>query len=149
MAISPKFDCAICLSSSSFDTVKFDNTSTGSATKTTHAATVTGDLTWTQITDALSNQNIKVGNGCWAFRINGLVYVKPVAAGAYVKSTVSANDFGTAIFDNSLKFAIIPSSGKVYKYGTSDYVNIFNVTGLKSKILIWSSPDSSRLLLFS
>ena len=149
VAYSQGFDCAISLSGSSFDTVKFDNTNAGSATKTSHWATVTTDQTSAQINTAASNGAIKAGNGCWAFRINGLVYVKPAATGAYVKSAVSASDFSTAIFDDSLKFAVIPASGKVYKYGTSDYVNIFNVTGLKSKIFFWSSPDLNRLVFYS
>ena len=48
-----------------------------------------------------------------------------------------------------MKFALIPASGKVYKYGSTDYVNIFNVTGLKTTTFIKSSPDSERLMIFS
>ncbi len=66
-----------------------------------------------------------------------------------MKSGVSATDFSTAVFDDSLRFAIIPSSGKVYKYVTNEYVNIFNVTGVKSKVFIYSSPDANRVLIFT
>ncbi len=48
-----------------------------------------------------------------------------------------------------MRFAIIPSSGKVYKYVTNEYVNIFNVSGIKSKVFIYSSHDANRVLIFS
>lgn len=113
-----------------------------------HWATVVADTPAAAINIAAAD-SIKAGDGCWAFRVNNLVYIKPSSPGTYVKSAVSASDLSGAIFDVSLKFAIVPSSGKVYKYGTNDYVNIFNVTGLKTTTFIHTSPDGNRIIIFS
>ena len=108
----------------------------------------TSDMSSSDVTAARNTPGgIQVGNRCWALKVGNLVYFKPAAAGAFTKSAVSAGQLSGAVYDKSLRFAHV--GGKIYKYTGNDYVNIFNVTGLKDTVHLHTSPDATKLLIYS
>lgn len=92
----------------------------------------TNDRTTAQIKLAAETPGkLQVGNTCWAFRIDNFVYSKNPTGTEFTQlPIVSSLIFG--IFDSSLNF--VYASNKIYKFATTDYVEILNVTGLFSKI---------------
>jgi len=149
-SVSPNLDCVLTFVSGSVLDTYFVNNTAGTATKTSHWTTVTSDLTATQAnTAAAAVDGVKVGGGCWAFKVADLIYVKPAAAGAYTKLAISGTTLAGAVYDSSLKFAFLSSGGQVYKYTGSNYVNVLNITGLKTVTSLYTNEDASRLLVYS
>lgn len=149
-SVSRNLDCVLTHVSGSVLDTYFVNNTAGTATKTSHWTTVTtSDLTATQANTAAAADGVKVGGGCWAFKVADLIYVKPAAAGAYTKLAISGTTLAGAVYDDSLKFAFLSSGGQVYKYTGSNYVNVLNITGLKTVTSLYTNEDASKLLVYS
>jgi hypothetical protein len=140
------------VASTSLNTIAIDNVA-NSATLTNHWTTLTtADFTSVQVGTAATASKIQVGDACWAFRVNQIVYFKPVTPAAFVKSPVSATAAfdATTVFDTSLKFALTLGTGKAYKISTADYGLILTITGLKTTAAkIYSTADAKKLLVLS
>ena len=80
--------------------------------------------------EQIKTGSIQVGNACWAFRIDNFVYLKKTD-GTFAKLTAGSG-LTSAVFDSSLYFAY--ASNKVYKFTSTDYLEILNVTGLLSSV---------------
>lgn len=119
-------DCAVLYveGGTVYNLAKVSTTGSGSIVVTDQMGTIVagnpGDLTAGDVVTSASQINgILVGNGCWAYKIGALIYVKGTST--YTKSTQSAlAGFAQATYDSNLKFAY--AGGKIYQYLTSDYV---------------------------
>jgi hypothetical protein len=149
VATSSNFDCAITfVAGSALSAFQINSTAATISTPISAWTVVTtADRTSTQVATAAStNGKIQVGNNCWAFTVDSFVYLKNDAGTAFTKMT-AGSAFVSAAFDKSLKFAY--SAGKIYKFTTTDYAEILNVTGLKTTVELYASADLTKLMILS
>ena len=123
--------------------IKSDSTTT---TLSAWASIVPSAMSAANVATALTDGKVGVGAGCWAVRVGDLVFYKNAAGDAFTKSAAVAG-LTTPVFDSSLNFAY--AGGKVYQYTTTDYVEIFSVTGLKSTVQLFASQDKKKVILLS
>lgn len=112
-------------------TIKINADSTTTTLSAWASIVTSNDMTAANVATALTDGKVGVGAACGAVRVGDLVFFKNAAGSAFTKSAIIAT-LTTPVFDSSLTFAY--AGGKVYQYTTSDYVEIFTVTGLKSTV---------------
>jgi hypothetical protein len=155
-ATSKSYDCVVTVASAvagtgpatAVDTIQIGADAAGTTITNQLAAVVT--TTHVSAGDAFTTTNYAVGDACWALKVNDNVYIKPAAAATWARApaTAPAGALIGAIYDNSLKFAY--NANKLYKFGTTDYAAIVNsVTGIKTTVSIFSSPDERKVFVYS
>ena len=127
-------------------TIKINSDSTTTTLSAWAGIVTSGDMTAANVATALSAGKVGVGAACWAVRVGDLVFYKNAAGTAFTKSAIIAT-LTTPVFDSSLTFAY--AGGKVYQYTTTEYVEIFSVTGLKSTVQLFASQDKKKVILLS
>lgn len=139
--MSPNYDCALTfVSGTDLFTISINSTdsTTGNAVSLWAQVVTSTDRSAAQVLSAHNAGNLAVGPGCWAVRVESLIYVRNAGATAFGNKLAALT--GSVVYDKTLKFAYL--TNKIYKYTTSDYAEIITgVTGLKSTVELYASSD--------
>ncbi len=148
LEMSPNADCVLtAVSGSAFDVVQI-YPSNNSVSIINAYSVVSADFNTAAISAAITQNKIRAGPDCWAFRLSGLIYLKNNAQTAFVKLGTSASaGFANAVYDSSLKFAL--AGNTVYKFVNTDYASAFTVENISSIRELFVSADQNKVLIVS
>jgi hypothetical protein len=130
--VSDDLDCALTLvTGSALDTVQIFPSNNTMSIINAYSTVISDFNTAANISLTISQRKYRVGPGCWAFRLGGLIYYRNSTNDGYAKSTASATPaYANAVYDRTLKFALVGDT--VYKFETNDYISKFSVSGINS-----------------
>ena len=141
LEISPSADCALtAITGTAFDVVQIYPGNSTMNIINAYSAVIADFNTAANISEMVTQKKIRVGPGCSAFRLGGLIYLKNNAGTAFTKLATSASaGFANAVYDSTLKFALAGST--VYKFGNADYATAFTVENISAIREIFVSAD--------
>jgi len=139
--VTPDFDCALTsVTGSALDVVQIFPSNNSMSIINVYSRVMIDFITAANVSSAINQKKVKIGPLCWALKFGQLIYVKnSTNDGFYKQSTSGSAGFNTAVYDNSLKFALVNNT--VYKYQDVDYATKFTINGLSPIREIFSSED--------